>query len=113
MLNPDFRDMLSALSEHDVDYMVVGAYALAFHEWLTDPTRKEYSTGGARSGARQSGERTRRRPARQSLFGADESPGGNGIPSSLGERIGGVSMDVSGSSRRRNAAVSTVSRSGP
>lgn len=31
MLNPDFRDMLSALSEHEVDYMVVGAYALAFH----------------------------------------------------------------------------------
>ncbi len=32
MLNPDFRDMLSALSEHDVDYMVIGAYAaLAFH----------------------------------------------------------------------------------
>ena len=31
MLNPDFRDMLSALSEHEVEYMVVGAYALAFH----------------------------------------------------------------------------------
>ena len=31
MLNPDFRDMLSALSEHEVDYMVVGAYALAYH----------------------------------------------------------------------------------
>ena len=31
MLNPDFRDMLSALSEHDVEYMVVGAYALAYH----------------------------------------------------------------------------------
>ncbi len=31
MLNPDFRDMLSALSEHEVEYLVVGAYALAFH----------------------------------------------------------------------------------
>lgn len=31
MLNPDFRDMLSALSEHEVEYMVVRAYALAIH----------------------------------------------------------------------------------
>ncbi len=31
MLNPDFRDMLSALSAAEADYMVVGAYALAAH----------------------------------------------------------------------------------
>src|SRR5262245_61334334 len=31
MLNPDFRDILSAFAEHEVDYMVVGAYALAYH----------------------------------------------------------------------------------
>ena len=31
MLNPDFRDILSAFSEEKVEYMVVGAYALAFH----------------------------------------------------------------------------------
>jgi hypothetical protein len=31
MLNPDFRDMLSAFAEHEVDYLVVGAYALAYH----------------------------------------------------------------------------------
>jgi hypothetical protein len=31
MLNPDFRDILSAFAEHGVDYMVVGAYALAYH----------------------------------------------------------------------------------
>jgi hypothetical protein len=31
MLNPDFRDMLSALSARRADYMVVGAYALAYH----------------------------------------------------------------------------------
>ncbi len=30
-MNPDFRDMLSALSEAGVDYLVVGAYALAVH----------------------------------------------------------------------------------
>ncbi len=28
-LNPDFKDMLSALNDADVDYMVVGAYAVA------------------------------------------------------------------------------------
>lgn len=31
MLNPDFRDMLSEFSAHEVDYLVVGAYALAYH----------------------------------------------------------------------------------
>ncbi len=30
-LNPDFRDMLLALNDADVDYMVVGAYAVAAH----------------------------------------------------------------------------------
>jgi hypothetical protein len=31
MLNPDFRDMLSALSARGADFLVVGAYALAYH----------------------------------------------------------------------------------
>lgn len=31
MLNPDFKDMLSAFAEGDVDYLIVGAYALAAH----------------------------------------------------------------------------------
>jgi len=30
-LHPDFRDLLKLLNEHDVEYLVVGAYALAFH----------------------------------------------------------------------------------
>jgi hypothetical protein len=30
-LNPDFHDMLSALSENSVEYLLVGAYALAVH----------------------------------------------------------------------------------
>ena len=31
MLNPDFRDMLSALSAESAEFMVIGAYALAAH----------------------------------------------------------------------------------
>ncbi len=31
MLNPDYRDILSALREEGVEYLVVGAYALAVH----------------------------------------------------------------------------------
>jgi predicted nucleotidyltransferase len=31
LLNPDFRDMLLIFSEEQVEYMVVGAYALAAH----------------------------------------------------------------------------------
>jgi hypothetical protein len=31
LLNPDFREMLSALSAEDVEFMVVGAYAMAAH----------------------------------------------------------------------------------
>ena len=30
-MNPDYRDMLSALSEEGVEFLVVGAYALAAH----------------------------------------------------------------------------------
>lgn len=30
-LNPDFRDLLRALVEADVEFVVVGAYALSFH----------------------------------------------------------------------------------
>jgi hypothetical protein len=31
MLNPDYRDMLSAFDDADVEYLVVGAYAVAAH----------------------------------------------------------------------------------
>ena len=31
MLNPDYRDILSAFSEENVEYLLVGAYALAVH----------------------------------------------------------------------------------
>lgn len=31
MLNPDFREMLSAFIEEGVEFLVVGAYALAAH----------------------------------------------------------------------------------
>lgn len=31
MLNPDFRDILSCLKKEEVDFIVVGAYALATH----------------------------------------------------------------------------------
>jgi len=31
LLNPDFRDMLSALCEEGAEFLLVGAYALAVH----------------------------------------------------------------------------------
>ena len=31
MLNPDFRDMLSCLKDEEVEFLIVGAYALAAH----------------------------------------------------------------------------------
>ncbi len=31
MLNPDFRDMLSALNAEHVEFLLVGSYALAVH----------------------------------------------------------------------------------
>jgi len=30
-VQPDFRDLLALFNEHKVDYLIVGAYALAFH----------------------------------------------------------------------------------
>ena len=30
-LNDDFRDFLLALSDHEVEFVIVGAYALSFH----------------------------------------------------------------------------------
>jgi hypothetical protein len=30
-VNPDFRDLLSTFNAHGVDYLVVGAHALAAH----------------------------------------------------------------------------------
>ena len=34
MLNPDFRDMLSCLKDEGVDFIIVGAYALAAHGFI-------------------------------------------------------------------------------
>lgn len=34
MLNPDYRDILSAFSDERVEYLVVGAYALAAHGFV-------------------------------------------------------------------------------
>ncbi len=34
MLNPDYRDILSAFSEEKVEYLLVGAYALAAHGFV-------------------------------------------------------------------------------
>jgi hypothetical protein len=31
VLNPDYRDILSALSEEGVEFLIVGAFALAPH----------------------------------------------------------------------------------
>jgi hypothetical protein len=31
MLNPDYKDMLSALSEEKAEFLIVGAYALAVY----------------------------------------------------------------------------------
>lgn len=31
MLNPDYRDMLSAFADAEVEYLAIGAYALAAH----------------------------------------------------------------------------------
>lgn len=33
MLSQDFIDILSAFSEEEVDYLLVGSYAMAFHGW--------------------------------------------------------------------------------
>ena len=30
-IQPDFEDFLSLLEEHQVDFMIVGGYAVAFH----------------------------------------------------------------------------------
>jgi hypothetical protein len=32
MLNPDFREMLSCLKDKGVEFIIVGAYALAAHD---------------------------------------------------------------------------------
>ena len=34
MLNPDFRDILSAFCEEKVEFLVVGGYAMAFHGFV-------------------------------------------------------------------------------
>ena len=30
-LDPDFEDFIKLLNHHEVDYMIIGGYAMAFH----------------------------------------------------------------------------------
>jgi 2-hydroxy-3-keto-5-methylthiopentenyl-1-phosphate phosphatase len=30
-LDPDFEDFIKLLNQHEVDYMIIGGYAMAFH----------------------------------------------------------------------------------
>lgn len=63
MLNPDYRDMLRAFADAKVDYLVVGAYALAAHG-------HPRSTGDLDLWVRRSPENARRIFKALSTFGA-------------------------------------------
>ena len=39
LLNPDFRDLLRSLCEEHVEFLVVGAYAVAYHGHHRTPSR--------------------------------------------------------------------------
>ena len=47
MLNEDYRDMLHALSDEKVKFLLVGAYALAAHGYPTDAVMRALSRFGA------------------------------------------------------------------
>lgn len=91
----------------------VRGLTLQIRIWLTGSTGEEYSTLGTLPGASGAGEWVQNRHPRQPTIGADGSPKVNRLSSALGTWIGGVSMDGSGSRRRRIAAVTTVTSSVP
>ena len=62
-MNPDFRDMLSALNAEGVEYLLVGAYALAVHGMPR-------ATGDIDLWVRPSSENARRALAAMHRFGA-------------------------------------------
>ena len=37
----DFRDLLKLFNKHEVDYIIVGAYALGFHVGIESDPRSE------------------------------------------------------------------------
>jgi hypothetical protein len=63
MLNPDYRDMLSAFADAEVEYLLVGAYALAAHG-------HPRATGDMDLWVRQSWENAERVLQALSVFGA-------------------------------------------
>jgi hypothetical protein len=66
MLNPDFKDMLSCLSGEGVEFIVVGAYALAAHGFPR-------ATGGIDIWVRNSSENARKVLRALAKFGAPVS----------------------------------------
>ncbi len=63
MLNPDYRDMLSAFADAGVEYLVIGAYALAAHG-------HPRATGDMELWVRRSPENVERNLRALSAFGA-------------------------------------------
>lgn len=70
MLNPDYRDMLSAFADAEVEYLVIGAYALAAHG-------HPRATGDMDLWVRRSSENAERVLRALSAFGAPLSYVGN------------------------------------
>jgi hypothetical protein len=50
----DFRDLLALFRKHDIDFILVGAYALAFHGVQSFTGDIEFSYGATRTTARRS-----------------------------------------------------------
>jgi hypothetical protein len=42
-MQPDFRELLALFNAHHVEYLIVGGYALAFHEHHVSPGLSIYS----------------------------------------------------------------------
>lgn len=51
MLNPDYKDMLSAFAEENVEYLLVGAYALAAHGYVRATEDIDLRVKGGRENA--------------------------------------------------------------
>ena len=97
MLNPDFHDMLSALCDEEVDFLLVGAYALAVHGLPR-------ATGDIDIWIRRSDDNADRTWRALRRFGTpllDLSQGG--LPSGETGRMAGLRVSRNGCARRAGA----------